>query len=384
MAISNNRSALPITIWKDGDREIAKHTLYYRTATRLKTADGPKSTEYRPSRLSYLDYRHVVSRSFIDDFPQGVTIFSRLYTRQHRDGNDLEILPSPLFRITNHPLDNLFLLSTQTTRPPQFAHVYYSPTQISPIRGKLDRVSGHQGVRLVRDSYHCVTSHETYLKEAANSTLKEGQNTSEDCDSLFPEDSSSDDVLEIAYNSPHSYTNFNPSSEWRTPVLVDIIVFLFRPIFGSNIDDIDIDLPHHTISLAPSLHSLFGNIYIFTERTEDLADIMLPSIEVEAQKDAPKPEEENNGKKTYARKKTANNPTARIGATIKDLEKSSTGTNNGSNQNADIDLDQPRMDQCRAMDNGSWETEDIHPPTATVEGQSEHNQDRGANDSQGS
>lgn len=67
--------------------------------------------------------------------------------------------------------------------------------------------------------------------------------------------------------------------------MVDIILFLFRPLFGPRIDT---DLPQNTPLVIPLLYSLFGDIYIFTERVEDPATITTPSTKVGQETDTPK------------------------------------------------------------------------------------------------
>ncbi|KAI0449354.1 hypothetical protein F5B21DRAFT_509274 [Xylaria acuta] len=131
---------------------------------------------------------------------------------------------------------------------------------------------------------------------------KHGQNASKDCGNLLLEGAILVDILEVAHSIPRYYVNYKPSSGWSTPVLlVDIIWFLFRPLFVPLIDGIDIDLPQNAITRTTTLHSLFvatleeeeEEVYDFSEYIEDIFDIACPSTELEAQNGASKSGKQN-------------------------------------------------------------------------------------------
>ncbi|RYC64149.1 hypothetical protein CHU98_g2052 [Xylaria longipes] len=249
MDIPDNFPALAIAIWRDGNRATATH-MFCRIVKRLETADGPNSKS--------------ISEPFQDDSLQRVCASLEPFVRQNLDSNDLEDLASSLFSLANHPLDNFYLLCSlaQDYHLRLVEPIYYPPIRRSLMPVVPDQVSELRGAFLARDNHHGAIPRGFNLKEAENDTRKDGQNASEDCGNLILEDASSVDVLEVAHNIPHSYANYKRSSEWNA------------------------------ISRTRTLHLLFGDIYIFTERTEDPAALLTPSTEVKAQKDSQKSEEE--------------------------------------------------------------------------------------------
>ncbi|KAI8949815.1 hypothetical protein F4801DRAFT_580073 [Xylaria longipes] len=280
MHIPDNFPALAIAIWRDGNRATATH-MFCRIVKRLETADGPNSRS--------------ISEPFQGDSLQRVCASLEPSLRQNLDSNDLEDLASSLFSLANHPLENFYLLCSlaQDYHLRLVEPIYYPPIRRSPMPVVPDQVSELRGAFLARGNHHGAIPRGFNLKEAENDTRKDGQNASEDCGNLILEDASSVDVLEVAHNIPHSYANYKRSSEWRTPVLlVDIVLFLFRPLFGPRIHGTDTNSPQNAISFTGTLHSLFGDIYIFTERTEDPAALLTPSTDVKAQKGTQKSEEE--------------------------------------------------------------------------------------------